>query len=61
VITPITASSATGLWDINSIGRVEYAGHTLLVSVLSSGNSTEKSGIGKVEDAAEAAVKALCS
>lgn len=51
--------TATGLWDINSIGRVEYAGHTLLVSVLSSGNSTEKSGIAKVEDAAEAAVEAL--
>jgi beta-lactamase class A len=53
--------SATGLWDINSIGEVDYKGHTLLVCVLSSGNKSEKSGIDKVEDAAEAAAKALYS
>ncbi|NUP41753.1 MAG: hypothetical protein HOY76_33220 [Streptomyces sp.] len=53
--------SGTGLWDINSIGQVEYGGHTLLVSVLSSGNRSEQSGIDKVEDAAEAAAKALLS
>lgn len=51
--------TATGLWDINSIGEVDYKGHTLLVCVLSSGNTSEKSGIDKVEDAAEAAAKAL--
>lgn len=53
--------TATGLWDINSIGEVDYKGHTLLVCVLSSGNKSEKSGIAKVEDAAEAAAKALYS
>jgi hypothetical protein len=53
--------SATGLWDINSIGEVDYKGHTLLVCVLSSGNKSEKSGIDKVEDAAAAAAKALYS
>jgi beta-lactamase family protein len=53
--------SATGLWDINSIGKVQYAGHTLLVTVLSSGNSSEKGGIDKVEGAAKAAVSALYS
>ncbi|WP_333769451.1 serine hydrolase [Streptomyces sp. IBSBF 2435] len=51
--------TATGLWDINSIGEVDYKGRTLLVCVLSSGNKSEQSGIDKVEDAAAAAVKAL--
>lgn len=53
--------TATGLWDINSIGEVGYKGHTLLVCVLSSGNKSEKSGIAKIEDAAAAAAKALYS
>ncbi|MFG1806457.1 hypothetical protein [Streptomyces sp. NPDC049040] len=53
--------TATGLWDINSIGEVDYKGHTLLVCVLSSGNHSEKSGIDKVEAAAAAAAKALLS
>lgn len=51
--------SATGLWDVNSIGEVEYRGHTLLVSVMSSGNTSEATGIKKVEAAAEAAAKSL--
>ncbi|WP_063762333.1 serine hydrolase [Streptomyces sp. NRRL F-5123] len=51
----------TGLWDINSIGKVQYHGHTLLVAVLSNGNKSENSGIDKVEAAAEAAAKALLS
>lgn len=51
--------TSTGLWDINSIGEVGYKGHTLLVCVLSSGNASEKAGIDKVEDAAEAAAEAL--
>ncbi|MFI0899408.1 serine hydrolase [Streptomyces sp. NPDC020983] len=53
--------SATGLWDINSIGKVQYHGHTLLVAVLSNGNKSETSGIDKVEAAAEAAAEALLS
>lgn len=53
--------TGTGLWDINSIGQVQYGGKTLLVSVLSSGNRSEQSGIDKVEDAAEAAAEALLS
>jgi hypothetical protein len=51
--------TATGLWDINSIGEVDYKGHTLLVCVMSSGNHSETSGIDKIEHAAEAAAKAL--
>ncbi|WP_329391850.1 serine hydrolase [Streptomyces sp. NBC_01716] len=53
------ARSATGLWDVNSIGRVEHDGHTLLVAVLSDGQRTYKSGIDLVERAAETAVKAF--
>ncbi|WP_084724801.1 serine hydrolase [Streptacidiphilus melanogenes] len=48
--------SATGLWVINSIGRVERDGHTYLVSVLSDGNPTMADGISLVERIAEAAV-----
>lgn len=53
------ARSATGLWDVNSIGRVEYGGHTLLVAVLSDGQRTYKSGVDLVERAAATAVKAF--
>jgi len=50
------ARSATGLWDINSIGRVTVDGHTYLVAALSKGNSTQAKGISLVEAAAKAAV-----
>ncbi|MDO0916262.1 serine hydrolase [Streptomyces sp. DT2A-34] len=48
--------TATGLWDINSIGRVTVDGHDCLVAVLSDGNSTKGKGVSLVEAAAEAAV-----
>ena len=48
--------SATGLWDINSVGRVTVDGHAYLVAVLSNGNSTQAEGISLVEAAAKAAV-----
>ncbi|MFI6080469.1 serine hydrolase [Streptomyces sp. NPDC051217] len=51
--------SATGLWDVNSIGRVEYGGHTLLVAVLSDGQHTYRQGVDLVERAAATAVKAF--
>ncbi|MFJ2955790.1 serine hydrolase [Streptomyces sp. NPDC087270] len=50
--------SATGLWDINSIGEVTYDGHRLLVSVLSSGQKSEQGGIDQVERVARAAAQA---
>jgi len=50
--------SATGLWDINSIGEVTYDGHRLLVSVLSSGQRSEQAGIDQVERVAHAVAKA---
>ncbi|MEU8702451.1 serine hydrolase [Streptomyces sp. NPDC048680] len=51
--------TATGLWNINSIGRVTAGGHTYLVAVLSSGQRTKESGIALVESAARAAVGVL--
>lgn len=50
------ARSATGLWDINSIGCVTVDGHDYLVAALSNGNSTKAKGISLVEAAAKAAV-----
>lgn len=53
------ARSTTGLWDINSIGRVTVDGHDYLVATLSNGNSTKAKGISLVEAAAQAAVSAF--
>ncbi|MCX4760731.1 class A beta-lactamase-related serine hydrolase [Streptomyces sp. NBC_01275] len=50
------ARSTTGLWDINSIGRVTVDGHDYLVAVLSNGNTTQAKGVSLVEAAAKAAV-----
>jgi|GEM_PF-1102421 len=50
--------SATGLWDINSIGEVVRDGRRLLVSVLSDGQHTEQGGIDQVERVARAAAQA---
>ncbi|MEV6012197.1 serine hydrolase [Streptomyces sp. NPDC051976] len=50
--------TATGLWDINSVGRISYAGHTLLICVLSDGRPSEEAGISLVERAAVAAARA---
>ncbi|MFD6490440.1 serine hydrolase [Streptomyces sp. NPDC060188] len=51
--------TATGLWDINSIGRVTVDGHDYLVAVLSDGNSTQAEGISLVEAASKAAMAAF--
>ncbi|MFJ2831065.1 serine hydrolase [Streptomyces sp. NPDC087263] len=50
------ARSTTGLWDINSIGRVTVDGHDYLVAVLSNGTTTKTKGISLVESVAKAAV-----
>ncbi|WP_327136746.1 class A beta-lactamase-related serine hydrolase [Streptomyces sp. NBC_01340] len=55
------ARSSTGLWDINSIGRVTVDGDEYLVATLSNGNTTKTRGISVVEAAAKAAVAALGS
>jgi hypothetical protein len=53
--------STTGLWDINSIGRVSVDGHDYLVAVLSDGNATKAKGISLVEAAAQAAVSVFAA
>lgn len=55
------ARSSTGLWDINSIGRVTVDGDEYLMAALSDGNSTKAKGISLVEAAAKAAVAAFGS
>jgi hypothetical protein len=53
--------SATGLWDINSIGEVSVDGHDYLLAVVSNGSVSMQTGISLVEKAAKAAVSALAS
>ncbi|MEV8549993.1 serine hydrolase [Streptomyces glaucescens] len=48
----------TGRWVINSIGQVTLHGRRYLVSVLSSGNASERDGISLIERAARAAIDA---
>ncbi|MBZ3902513.1 class A beta-lactamase-related serine hydrolase [Streptomyces griseiscabiei] len=48
--------TATGLWDINSVGRVTVDGRAYLVAVVSDGSTTKAKGITLVEAAARAAV-----
>ncbi|MGW2424908.1 serine hydrolase [Streptomyces sp. NPDC001709] len=50
------ARGTTGLWDVNSIGRVTAGGTDYLVAVLSKGTETQAEGIALVEAAAKAAV-----
>ena len=51
--------TATGLWNINSIGRVTADGRTYLVAVLSAGQRTKETGIALVESVAKAAVEVV--
>jgi hypothetical protein len=51
--------SATGLWDINSIGLISAGGHKVLLATLSSGNSDMPAGVSLVERGSRAAVSAL--
>ncbi|MGW1169169.1 serine hydrolase [Streptomyces sp. NPDC002550] len=53
------ARSTTGLWDVNSIGRITVDGTGCLVAVLSKGTRTQAEGIALVEAAAKAAVSAF--
>ncbi|MEH0543249.1 serine hydrolase [Streptomyces sp. B21-105] len=51
--------STTGLWDVDSIGRVTVGGHDYLVSVLSNGNATQAAGVSLVETVARTAVSVV--
>ncbi|MGW8886902.1 serine hydrolase [Streptomyces sp. NPDC055749] len=53
--------TTTGLWDINSIGRVFAGGRPYLIAVLSEGHATKEAGITLVESVAVAAVAAVCA
>ncbi|AWT42089.1 MULTISPECIES: serine hydrolase [Streptomyces] len=48
--------STTGLWDVNSVGRVTAGGREYVVAVLSDGNGTQAAGVSLVETVAKAAV-----
>ncbi|MEV5953937.1 serine hydrolase [Streptomyces sp. NPDC051987] len=48
--------TATGRWDINSIGRVTAGGHHYLVAVLSDGSASMPDGVNLVERAVRTAV-----
>ncbi|MGV9507762.1 serine hydrolase [Streptomyces tendae] len=51
--------STTGLWVVNSVGRVASGGRGYLVAVVSRGSGTQAEGISLTEAAARAAVSAL--
>ncbi|MEV0494956.1 serine hydrolase [Streptomyces atratus] len=51
--------TATGRWDVNSIGLVRVDGHDRLMAVLSRGSVSMADGVSLVEKAAKAAVQAL--
>ncbi|MFD8261645.1 serine hydrolase [Streptomyces griseoluteus] len=50
--------TASGLWDVNSVGRITVDGHRYLVAVLSDGSSSMNDGISVVERAAREAMAA---
>ncbi|WP_405747188.1 serine hydrolase [Streptomyces canus] len=50
--------NTSGLWDVNSVGRVTVDGHRYLVTVLSDGSASMSDGISLVERAARQAVTA---
>ncbi len=50
--------AATGLWVVNSVGRVTAGGRAYLVAALSDGNATKERGVARVEEAVRAAVLA---
>ncbi|WP_406290663.1 serine hydrolase [Embleya sp. NBC_00896] len=49
---------ATGLWVVNSVGRVVHKGRTLLVAVLSDDQVSMPVGIDLIEEVVEAAIPA---
>lgn len=51
--------SATGLWDVNSIGEIEAGGATYLVAVLSEDNASYDAGVALVNEVARTAVGAV--
>ncbi|MFI9604692.1 serine hydrolase [Streptomyces sp. NPDC052043] len=50
--------TTSGLWDVNSVGRITVHGHRCLVAVLSDGSASMTDGVSLVERAARQAVAA---
>ncbi|MFJ4518602.1 serine hydrolase [Streptomyces sp. NPDC088816] len=50
--------TTSGLWDVNSVGRITLGGHHYLVAVLSDGSASMSDGVALVERAARQAVTA---
>ncbi|MFD5475707.1 serine hydrolase [Streptomyces sp. NPDC127105] len=50
--------TTSGLWDVNSVGRITVGGHHYLVAVLSDGSASMSDGVALVERAARQAVSA---
>ncbi|MER6985101.1 serine hydrolase [Streptomyces carpinensis] len=48
--------NTTGLWDVNSVGRITAGGHHYLVAVLSNGNASMSDGVALVEKTARQAL-----
>ncbi|MFB7596415.1 serine hydrolase [Streptomyces sp. NPDC056160] len=53
--------STSGLWDVNSVGRITVDGHRYLVAVLSDGNASMSEGVSLVQRTARAAVSSAAS
>lgn len=53
--------TTTGLWDINSVGRITTGGRRYLVAVLSDGSTTMQDGVSMTERAARAAVSSAAA
>jgi beta-lactamase class A len=51
--------TATGLWVVNSIGRITHDGHELLVAILSDSHTSMDAGVAEVETAAQTAAEAV--
>lgn len=51
--------SATGLWDVNSIGEIEADGSTYLIAVLSEDNISYDAGVALVDEVARTAVSSV--
>lgn len=51
--------SATGLWDVTSIGEIESGGRTYLVAILSDGSASYDAGVTLVDEIARAAVSGM--
>ncbi|MFC4327572.1 serine hydrolase [Streptomyces andamanensis] len=53
--------STSGLWDVNSVGRITVDGRPCLVAVLSDGNASMSEGVSLVERTARAAVSSTAA